>query len=146
MVKRPPKRCDVWRPQSPYGRMWRGFVGCAIAYGMALQLIPSGLVVVSSITLLSAAHSAEHCVTSSGDDASVLPSNHHPTCRCGPGRAMLACATIVGGLQAKATIAWRTTAASTWAGHLDPRASLPRAMAGRAAQPRAPQWPNPLIV
>src|SRR5215469_8861743 len=138
MVKGPPERCDVWRRQSPYGRMWRGVVGCAVAYGMALQLILSGLVVVSSIASLSAAHSAEHCVISSGDDASVLPGNHHATCQCGPACAMSACAAIVGGLQAKATIAWPTTAASTWAGRLDLRATLPRAMAEGPHSPRAP--------
>ena len=138
MVKGSPERCEVWRPQSPCGRMWRGLVGGVIAYGMALQLILSGLVVVSSITLLSAAPRAEHCITSSGDHASALPGDHHSTCRCGPACAMSACAAMVGGIQAKATIAWPTTDALLWVARLDPRATLPRAMAEGPHSPRAP--------
>jgi hypothetical protein len=138
MVKGPPERCDVWRPKSPHGRMWRGVVGCSLASAMALQLILSGLVVVSSIALLSAAPRAEHCVTSSGEDESALPGNRHAACRCGPACTMSACATIVGGLQAKATIAWPTTASAVRAAPLDPRATLPRAMAEGPHSPRAP--------
>jgi hypothetical protein len=118
--------------------MWRSFVGCAIAYGVGLQLILSGLVVISSVTVLSAAHRAEHCVTSSSDHASALPGDHHSTCRCGPACAMSACAVMVGGLQAKTAIAWFATAASVQAARLDPRATLPRAMAEGPHSPRAP--------
>jgi hypothetical protein len=128
----------VWRPKSPYGWMWRGFVGCGLAYVMALQLILSGLVVVSSIIVPSATHSAEHCVTSSGDDDSTSPGDHHAACRCGPACTMSACATIAGGLQAKATIAWPTTAAALQAAPLDPRATLPRAKAEGPHNARAP--------
>ena len=138
MVSVPPERCDVWRPKSTYGRMWRGFIGCAVAYGMALQLVLSGLVVVSSLTWLSAAQMAEHCVALSADDASALPGDRHPTCPCGPACSMAAGAAIVAGSQAKATLAWRTPGASSQATRLDPRATLPRAMAEGPHSPRAP--------
>ena len=137
MVSVPPERCDVWRPKSTFGRMWRGFIGCAVAYGMALELILSGLVVISSITLLSAAQAAEHCATLTGDDARALPGGRHTTCWCGPACAMTGCAAIVGGIQAKATLAWLTAGASQ-AAHLAPRATLPPAMAQGPHSPRGP--------
>ena len=137
MVSVRSKRCDVWRPKSTFGRMWRGFIGSAVAYGMALQLILSGLVVVSSITLLSAAQAAEHCVNLSGDDAPALPGDRHTTCRCGPACTMTGGAAIVGGIQAKATLAPLTAGASP-AAHLAPRVILPPAMAEGPHSPRAP--------
>src|ERR1700751_3966775 len=137
MVSVRSKRCDVWRPKSTFGRMWRGLIGCAVAYGMALQLVLSGLVVVSSMTLLSAAQAAAHCATLSGDDAPGLPSDRHSTSRGGPACTMTGCAAIVGGIQAKATLAWLTAGASR-AAHLAPRATLPPAMAEGPHSPRAP--------
>ena len=137
MVSVAPERCDVWRPKSRFGRMWRGFIGCAVAYGIALQIILSGLVVVSSITSLSVAQAAEHCVTLSGGDTAALPGDRHATCRCGPACTMTGCAAIVGGIQAKATLAWLTAGASQ-AAHLAPRPTLPPAMAEGPHSPRAP--------
>ena len=135
MVSVQSERCDVCRPKSSFGRMWRGFIGCAVAYGMALQLILSGLIVVSSIASLSAAQAAEHCATLSGDDAPALPGDRHTTCWCGPACMMTGCAAIVGGIQAKAT---RLTAGASQAAHLAPRATLPPAMAEGPHSPRAP--------
>jgi hypothetical protein len=135
----------VWRPKSTFGRMWRGFIGGALAYGMALELILSGLVVVSSITLLSAAQAAEHCLTLSGDDAPASPGDRHALCRCGPACTITGCAAIVGGIQTKAALAWLTAGTSQPA-HLAPRAILPPAMAEGPHSPRAPPRLNPPIV
>ena len=129
----------MWRPNSSRGVMWRGFVSCVALYAIALELVLSGFIVVSTMASASAGSSAEICVTAApgSHHASSDGVGHHAMCRCGPACTMSACAAVMAAAAASAAI-FRLTAGGSSPPCPPQTAGLARAMAAGPHSPRAP--------
>jgi len=129
----------VRRPTIGSGRAWRGLIGLAAAYAVALQLALSGFLVVSQAASAVAAADVictEHAAAAG--DASGQPSGHHAICPCGPACAMSGSLAVLGGAIAGRTIAWLAVAGLPHAPRTGQFVSVyPHAAAGPHS-PRAP--------
>jgi len=122
---------------------WRRLVGCITAYAVAFQLALSGLVIVSHVAL--AAQGSEICShATAGGDPSGQPPGDPAACPCGPACTMPACAAMIGLPPAATAITLSVAATPPRALRFGGTLGLPRPMAERPQNPRAPPGPDAL--